>query len=59
MGHEFLGEVVEVGKGIKHFRRGDPVVVNVISVKSDLCAVVSRPALRMGREWAWASGCAG
>ena len=27
MGHEFMGEVVEVGRGVKNLRRGDRVVV--------------------------------
>lgn len=26
MGHEFTGEVVEVGEGVKLFRKGDEVV---------------------------------
>lgn len=29
LGHEFVGEVVEVGKGVAHFQVGDRVAVNV------------------------------
>ena len=27
LGHEFMGEVVDVGHGVKNFKRGDRVIV--------------------------------
>ena len=46
MGHEVLGEVVEVGKGVTKFQKGDLVV----SPFSASCGQSSFPSFSSGRD---------
>lgn len=56
LGHEFAGEIVEIGSGVKHFSAGDRVAVNVESFCGE-CFFCRRGYVNNCVEGGWELGC--
>ena len=56
LGHEFVGEIVEAGAGVKKFQKGDRVAVNVESFCGD-CFFCRRGFVNNCVEGGWELGC--
>ena len=56
LGHEFVGEVMEVGSAVKKFKPGDRVAVNVESFCGD-CFFCRRGYVNTCVEGGWELGC--
>ena len=56
LGHEFVGEVVETGSAVRHFKAGDRVAVNVESFCGE-CFFCRRGYVNNCVEGGWELGC--
>ena len=56
LGHEFAGEIVEIGSGVKNYSVGDRVAVNVESF-CDECFFCRRGYVNNCVEGGWELGC--
>ncbi|MEA4869336.1 alcohol dehydrogenase [bioreactor metagenome] len=56
LGHEFVGEIVETGAGVKRFQKGDRVAVNVESFCGE-CFYCRRGFVNNCVEGGWELGC--
>ena len=56
LGHEFVGEIVEVGKGVKNLKKGDRVAANCITFCGE-CFFCKRGFINNCENGGWEIGC--